>query len=95
MKPNFIITLMILLYFMSRNYNSLVGSKIKAQWIQKWQYLVRIKLAQFPVTEEWGRWSAKRTCERASSRSITSAFIRLAQGMVDAIWLDLGALNQC
>ena len=26
--------------------------------------------------------------------AITSAFIRLAQGVVDAIWLDLGALNQ-
>ena len=26
--------------------------------------------------------------------AITSAFIRLGQAMVDAIWLDLGALNQ-
>ena len=39
--------------------------------------------------EEWGGGSAKRTSER-----ITSAFIRLAQGVVDAIWLDLGALNR-
>ena len=53
-----------------------------------------VELAQFPVTEEWGRGSAKWTSEHASARSITSAFIRLAQGVVDAIWLDLGALNQ-
>ena len=56
--------------------------------------LSSLELAQFPVTEGWGRGSAKRTSERASARSITSAFIRLAQGVVDAIWLDLGALNQ-
>ena len=30
---------------------------------------------------------------RARQRE-ASAFIRLAQGVVDAIWLDLGALNQ-
>ena len=42
-----------------------------------------LELAQFPVTEGWGR---KRTSKRASAR--------LAQGVVDAIWLDLGALNQ-
>ena len=38
-----------------------------------------LEVAQFPVT-------AKRTSERA--------FIMLAQVLVDAIWLDLAALNQ-
>ena len=46
--------------------------------------------------EEWGRGrgegSAKQTSEHASARF--PAFIRLAQGVVNAIWLDLGALNQ-
>ena len=41
-----------------------------------------IELAQFPVKEGWGR------------DPLASAFIKLAQGVVDAIWLDLGALNQ-
>ena len=31
---------------------------------------------------------------KADLGSITSAFIRLAQGMMETIWLDLGALNQ-
>ena len=52
---------------------------------------INIDLAQFPVTARGGggrgsvKWGSKGT----------SAFIRLAQGVVDAIWIDLGALNQC
>ena len=41
--------------------------------------------------EEWRRGPRS---ELPSAPAITSVFIRLAQGVVDAIWLDLGALNQ-
>ena len=44
-------------------------------------FIVKLELAQFPVTARSGEW-------------VRSAFIRLAQGVVDAIWLDLGALNK-
>ena len=50
------------------------------------QLLVRLELAQFPVSARSGGGSTKRTSD-------TSAFIRLAKEVVDAIWLDLGALN--
>ena len=53
-----------------------------------------VALAQFPVTasEEWA--GVRKADLRARQREETSAFIRLAQGVVDAIWLDLGALKK-
>ena len=46
------------------------------------------------MTARSGGGSVKRTSEHATVRLLTSVFIRIAQGVVDAIWLDLGALNQ-
>ena len=54
------------------------------------QVIFEVELAQFPVTEGWGE-GVREADLRAR---LSSAFIRLAQGMVDAIWLDLRALKQ-
>ena len=47
-----------------------------------------LELAQFPVI------AGGRRDREASERPKTPAFIRRAQGVLDAIWLDLEALNQ-
>ena len=51
-----------------------------------------IELVQFPVTARRGGLRSKPPS--APARGITPAFIKLAQGVVDVVWLDLGALNQ-
>ena len=49
-----------------------------------------VELAQFPVTARSGGQGV----HEADLRVRASGFIMLAQGVVDAIWPDSGALNQ-
>ena len=55
--------------------------------------IIYLELAQFPVTEV-GEGVREADLQARQRKVLTSAFIRLAQRVVDAIWLDLGALNQ-
>ena len=72
---------------------SAIKETIPFQFWKHWMALVNkvwkwfsLELAQFPVTALEGGGGPQ-------SGPLT-AFIRLAQGLVGTIWLDLGALNQ-